>query len=263
MSAGSLRVHSLHVYPLKSCRVVDLTESRVGPRGLEHDRQWLIVTAAGRFVSQRSHPTLALLVAHTDEICVSLAHPRAGSIRLDTPSVMGASPDSTRHVTVWKREIEAIDAGDAAAEFATAVIGEPARIVAGVSDHFADGYPLLVCTLASLEDLNRRLPEALPMSRFRPNLVLDGADPWQEDRIRQLRVGDLRLKLVKACTRCVMTSIDQLTGKKGLSPLPALRQFRFDDNVGGVTFGWNARLEGGVGGRLRVGDRVEAEFRSM
>jgi len=170
---------------------------------------------------------------------------------------MGASPDSTRHVTVWKREIEAIDAGDAAAEFATAVIGEPARIVAGVSDQFADGYPLLVCTLASLEDLNRRLPEALPMSRFRPNLVLDGADPWQEDQIRQLRVGDLRLKLVKACTRCVMTSIDQRTGKKGLSPLPALREFRFDDNVGGVTFGWNARLEGGVGGRLRAGDFVE------
>lgn len=246
---------------MKSCRAVDLTEVRIGPRGLEHDRQWLLVTAAGRFVSQRSHPTLALLLAQADENGVSLTHPRAGSIRLDAPALMGASPESTQRVMVWKREIEAIDAGSAAADFASAMIGEPARIVSGLSDHFADGYPLLICTLASLEDLNRRLPEPLPMSRFRPNLVIEGADPWQEDHIRQLRVGGLRLKLVKPCTRCVMTGIDQLTGKKGLSPLPVLREFRFDDNVGGVTFGWNARLEGGIGGLLRVGDGVEAEHR--
>lgn len=99
------------------------------------------------------------------------------------------------------------------------------------------------------------------MSRFRPNIVLSGASPWQEDHIRQLRIGGLRLKLLKACTRCVMTGIDQVTGEKGLSPLPILREFRFDENVGGVTFGWNARLEGSVGGVLRVGDLVEAQER--
>ena len=174
---------------------------------------------------------------------------------------MGVNPDDLRRVMVWKREIEAVDAGVEAARYATALLGEPARLVCGASDHFADGFPLLVCTLASLEDLNRRLPESLPMSRFRPNIVLDGADPWQEDFIRVLRVSGVRLKFVKPCTRCVMTGIDQTTGIAGLSPLPVLRQFRFDRNLLGVTFGWNARVEGAAGQRLRVGDRAEAQMR--
>jgi uncharacterized protein YcbX len=261
VDTGSLRIQSLHIYPLKSGRVIDLQHSRIGPRGLEHDRAWMLVTAAGRFVTQRSHRTLALLCATPDDSGITLEHPRAGSVRIERPGLMATSPADLRQVMVWKREIGAIDAGEAAAEFASAVLGEPARIVAGESDHFADGYPLLVCTQASLDDLNRRLPEALPMSRFRPNIVLSGASPWQEDHIRQLRIGGLRLKLLKACTRCVMTGIDQVTGEKGLSPLPILREFRFDENVGGVTFGWNARLEGSVGGVLRVGDLVEAQER--
>jgi uncharacterized protein YcbX len=221
----------------------------------------MLVTAAGRFVTQRSHRTLALLRAVPEDNGITLEHPHAGSIHIMTPALMRAAPDDRLRVTVWRREIDAIDAGESAAEFARAVLGEPARIVAGESDHFADGYPLLICTQASLDDLNRRLPEPLPMSRFRPNIVLSGGKPWQEDHIRQLRVGRLRIKLVKACARCVMTGVDQLTGQEGLSPLPALREFRFNENIGGVTFGWNARLEGGVGGVLRVGDAVEVDAR--
>ena len=254
-----MRIHSLHVYPVKSGRVIDLDSSRIGPRGLEHDRQWMLVTAAGRFVTQRTHPTLALLTAMPHDAGITLTHSRAGSISINSPLPMGTAPGDWRRVMVWKREIEAVDAGEEAARFATALIGEPARIVSGASDHFADGFPLLVCTLASLADLNRRLPAPLPMSRFRPNVVLEGAEPWQEDRIRELRVGGVRLKLVKPCTRCVMTGIDQATGVAGLSPLPVLRQFRFDKNLLGVTFGQNARVEGGAGGVLRVGDVVEQE----
>ena len=259
VSTPVLRIHSLHIYPLKSGRVIDLDASRIGPRGLEHDRQWMLTTAAGRFVTQRTHPTLALLTAIADAEGVTLSHPRAGMLRVSAPPPMGTPPGDWRRVMVWKREIEAIDAGEHAAEFAAAVIGEPARLGSGASDHFADGFPLLVCTLASLADLNRRLPEPLPMSRFRPNVVLDGAEPWEEDHIRELRVGSIRLKLVKPCTRCVMTGIDQTTGRAGLSPLPVLREFRFDRNLLGVTFGQNARVEGGAGGVLRVGDRVETE----
>lgn len=262
MDTDSLAIQSLHVYPLKSGRVIDLQQSRLGPRGLEHDRAWMLVTANGRFVTQRSHRTLALLRAVPNDNGITLEHPHAGSIHIETPALMASSPADLRRVMVWKREIDAIDAGESAADFASAVLGEPARVVAGESDHFADGYPLLICTQASLDDLNRRLPEPLPMGRFRPNIVLSGAKPWQEDHIRQLRVGGLRIKLVKACTRCVMTGVDQLTGQKGLSPLPVLREFRFDENIGGVTFGWNARLEGGVGGVLRVGDAVEIDARS-
>jgi len=262
MSTGELRIQSLHIHPVKSCRAIDLDVARVGPRGLEHDREWMLITAAGRFVTQRSHPILALLRATPDAQGITLSHPQAGDQRIEAPLPMTTQPADWRRVTVWKREIEAIDAGEHAAQFASALIGEPARIVAGGSDHFADGYPLLVCTQASLDDLNRRLPEALPMSRFRPNIVLAGAEAWQEDRIRELRVGGLRLKLVKPCTRCVMTRIDQLTGERGLDPLPVLQEFRFDENLRGVTFGQNARVASGAGSLLRVGDTVEVELRA-
>ena len=94
------------------------------------------------------------------------------------------------------------------------------------------------------------------MTRFRPNLVLDGLDAWEEDQIKELRIGAVRLKLVKACTRCVMTSIDQQTGLKAVSPLPVLQEFRFDTALRGVTFGQNARVESGAGSLLRVGDAV-------
>ncbi|MFM8481549.1 MAG: MOSC domain-containing protein [Gammaproteobacteria bacterium] len=262
MSAGELRIQSLHIHPVKSCRAIDLEVARVGPRGLEHDREWMLITAAGRFVTQRSHPILALLRATPDAQGITLSHPQAGELRIEAPLPMTTQPADWRRVTVWKREIEAIDAGENAAQFASALIGEPARIVAGGSDHFADGYPLLVGTQASLDDLNRRRPDALPMSRFSPNIVLADAEAWQEDHIRELRVGGLRLKLVKPCTRCVMTRIDQLTGKRGLDPLPVLQEFRFDENLRGVTFGQNARVESGAGSLLRVGDTIEVELRA-
>ncbi|MEY2721494.1 MAG: hypothetical protein RL597_939, partial [Pseudomonadota bacterium] len=170
---------------------------------------------------------------------------------------MGASTMGGDHPIAWKREIEVVDLGREAARYASAVVGEPARIVAAGSDNFPDGYPLLVCTLASLADLNRRLPSALPMNRFRPNIVLDGTTAWEEDQIKELRIGDAGLKLVKACTRCAVTGIDQQEGQKGLSPLPVLQEFRFDAQQRGVTFGQNARVARGAGSLLRVGDAVQ------
>lgn len=254
-----LRIHSLHLYPLKSGRAFDVTTARVGPRGLLGDREWMFITAAGRFVTQRSHPRLARVSAIPSAEGVLLTHPEAGSLSLLTPEVLSPQTRETRRVSVWKREIEAFDAGDAAARYATEVIGEPARIVAAGSDNFPDGYPLLVCTLASLDELNHRLAAALPMNRFRPNVVLDGAEPWEEDRLRVLRIGEIHLRLVKPCTRCVMTGIDQQTGLKGLSPLSALQEFRYDANLRGVTFGQNARVATGAGLALRIGDAVIAE----
>jgi len=256
VNARTLRIHSLHIYPVKSCRVIDLNEARLGSRGLQYDREWLFVTPEGRFLTQRSHPVLALLKAEPDDLGVTLNHPNAGRLRLDRPEPMTVPPADWRPVTVWGREIASIDLGREAARFASAVVGEAARIVAAGSENFPDGYPLLVCTRASLEDVNRRLPSALPMSRFRPNIVLDGTDAWEEDRIKELRIGATRLRFVKACTRCGVTGIDQETGRKALSPLPVLQEFRFDSALRGVTFGQNARVESGAGSLLRVGDAV-------
>lgn len=254
-----IRIHSLHLYPVKSARVIDVTQARVGPRGLIGDREWMLITAAGEFVTQRSHPVMAQLETKIETFGVSLSHPRAGQLQLETPQVLSPTANVTRRVRVWKREIEALDAGDAAAEFATRLLGAPARIVAAGSDNFPDGYPLLVCTQASLADLNRRLPTPLPMNRFRPNVVLEGPEAWEEDRIRVLRIGAIHLKLVKACTRCGMTGLDQRTGRRESSPLSVLQEFRYDENLRGVTFGQNARVAHGAGELLRVGDTVQVD----
>src|SRR5262249_20696604 len=112
---------------------------------------------------------------------------------------------------------------------------------------FADGFPILVCNRASLDELNTRMPEPIPMERFRPNIVLRGLSPFAEDRISSLQIGEITFRLVKPCTRCVVTSTDQRTGERSTNPLPVLRTFPFDRELLGVTFGENAIPTGGVG----------------
>jgi uncharacterized protein YcbX len=118
---------------------------------------------------------------------------------------------------------------------------------------FSDGFPILVCNRASLEELNARMPEPVPMERFRPNLVVNGLPPFAEDRIASLQIGPIILSLVKPCTRCVITSTDQRTGERSTNPLPVLRKFRFDRNLMGVTFGENAVPTAGIGGAVERG----------
>ena len=119
---------------------------------------------------------------------------------------------------------------------------------------FADGFPLLVCNEASLEDLNSRMPEPIPMERFRPNIVLEGLRQWAEDRIETLMIGELTLRLVKPCTRCTIPSVDQRTGMPATDPGPVLRKFRFDKALRGVTFGENAVIASGA--RMRDRARI-------
>lgn len=251
------RVASLHRYPVKSGRVIDLETARLGRHGLRHDRCWLLVDAHDRFITQRTHPALARLEAlPAEDGSLQLSHPLAGSLTLPPPPALTPIA-AQRCVRVWSREVPAMDCGAEAAAFASRVIGAPARLVAAVDATFPDGYPLLICNAASLADLAARLPEPIPMSRFRPNIVVEGWQPWAEDGIRTLRIGAARLRLVKACTRCVITTRDQETGETGLDPLPVLRGFRWDASLKGVTFGWNAEVSAGAGAMLSVGDDVE------
>jgi len=122
---------------------------------------------------------------------------------------------------------------------------------------FVDGYPILVCTSDSLAALNARLPAPVPMERFRPNLVLDGLAPFAEDGIRAVRIGAVVLRLVKPCTRCTVPAVDQETGERSTDPAPALREFRYDQSLRGVTFGVNAVAEAAPGAVLAVGAPVE------
>ncbi len=262
------RVASLHVYPVKSCRGIDVDAFRVTQTGPEWDRRWMIVTAAGgRFITQRSHPAMA-------RIAVAVA---GGSLRLASEGIEPllvplAHGGEMRRVVVWNDACLGVDAGDDAADWLSATLGEPLRLVrmdpsvprlastqfAGPGPHpvsFADAYPVLMIARESLAELNRRLPEAIPMARFRPNVVIDGVAAHAEDAMARFRFGPVVLRGVKHCTRCPITTTDQQSGARDphQQPLRALGKYRHDHVLKGVTFGQNCVIEAGIGERLAVG----------
>jgi len=273
------RIRSLHVYPVKSCRGIDLAAAPLAARGLAWDRQWMVVNGEGRFLTQRTHPqlaTVAVAITH-DQLLLEAG----GRAPLAVSLAAGAASTAVRTVTVWKDAVLAEDCGDAAAAWFTRLLGTAARLVRATEAtdrqpeprwrgtiaapvNFADGFPLLVCNAASLDDLAARLrqPAELPMNRFRPNVVVEGLPAWREDSVFELANDDVTLRLAKPCTRCVITTRDQHSGAAGSDPLPVLRELRYDRELKGVTFGWNAVFEHGVGATLRVGQELRLRLRA-
>jgi uncharacterized protein YcbX len=261
----AITVQELNVYPVKSARGIPHGRVRLAATGFEWDRHWMVIREDGSFLTQRTHPSLTRI--STDLTPEGLVLTADGL----QPLILPLAPQGAgRPVRIWKDACEGLDQGEAAAAWVSGVLGEPVRVVrtpatpdrranpeyAGPHPSplaFPDGYPILICNRASLDDLNRRLPEALPMERFRPNVVLDGLPPFAEDRIASLEIGPIFLTLVKPCTRCIIPSTDQRTGIRGLDPLPVLRTFRFDRKLLGVTFGENAVITRGVGELLERG----------
>ena len=273
MSAVQCQVEELFVYPFKSARGIPKQDVRVAATGFEWDRNWMAVDSSGKFLSQRTHPKLALLVTEIAGDSLVLRAPEQPPLILQ----LSASAQQPVAVRVWDDQCAALDQGEAAAQWLSAFLAQDVRIVR-VMQHperlanpqyagsepkpvtFVDGYQILICNRASLEELNTHMPEPVPMNRFRPNIVLGGLAPFAEDRIDQLRIGALTLRLVKPCTRCVITATDQLTGQPATNPLPVLRTFRFDRTLLGVTFGENAIVVAGAGSTLRRGCPVEVTF---
>jgi len=265
-------VAGLYVYPLKSARGIGCSRVRVSATGFEWDRQWMLVNAAGVFLSQRTHPQLARVVPQLDGGGLVLEAPGLPALRLPR-----SCAGERLAVRVHQDRCTGLDEGAAAAEWASQVAGEPVRLVrvppgtercanpafagsASAAMGFADGYPVLVCNQASLEDLNRRSPAGIPMERFRPNLVLEGLPAWAEDRIDTLAFEAVTLRLVKPCTRCTIPSIDQRTGQLATDPAPVLRQFRFDRALRGVTFGENAVIVAGTAHEIEHGATCRVDF---
>ncbi len=266
------RIRALFVHPVKACRAIPLPRACVGARGVRHDRRWMFVDAEGAMLTQRTHPQLARVQVslHEDENALVLA--LTGSPLPPLRVALDAPPPGSprRRVIVWDDETEGVDLGAEPARWATAALGEPAAMVfmpdeierpvdpryGGPGDvvGFADGYPLLLASISSLDDLNARLAPGPPvgMDRFRPNVVLDGFEPWAEDGWTRLRLGDLPVRTVKPCARCVVTTTDQQTGERGPEPLRTLATFRNRD--GKVMFAVNAIPD--AAGTLAVGDPV-------
>jgi uncharacterized protein len=260
-----MQVSELYVYPVKGAAPIPLRTARLDSFGISHDRRWLIVADDGEFITQRNYPRLAQLATALEAAALVLRSRRAGELRL--PLTPAGGP--TRQVRIWGDVVAAVDAGAAAADFVSTHLGTTARLVfmpdttlrQADLDHarpgdrvsFADGFPLLLTTQASLDELNRRLAEPVPMLRFRPNIVVDGtARPHEEDDWRSIRIGDVPCDVVKPCARCVVTTIDPATATPGREPLHTLAQYRRRD--GKVWFGQNLVHRGT--GELRVGDAV-------
>ena len=259
------RVRELYVYPFKSARAIPRARLRLAATGFEWDRYWMAASPDGVFMSQRTHPRLALIEPEILADVLTLRAPNLG------PLTLPLQPQGeAKTARVWKDSITALDQGDTASSWLSEVLGSTARLlrVAPVFDRlasphyagtnpppvsFPDGFPILVANLASLEHLNSLMPEPVPMERFRPNVVIEGLAPFEEDRIAALHIGSVTLKLVKPCTRCVITSTDQRTGEPSTNPLPVLRQFRFDRALMGVTFCENAIVASGVGETIEQG----------
>jgi len=282
MPATGACIAALHLYPVKSLRGLALDAAAVTPTGLESggigDREWMVVDPAGRFVTQRELPGLARIAPAIEGDGMVLR--AAGDDELRIP--LEAVPSAPRDVVVWLSHVKGYDQGDAAAAWLSKRLGRTLRLVrfdrattrlcnpqfagdSGAHTLFADGYPVLVIGAASLADLNARLvaggSPALPMNRFRPNLVVDGLEPYDEDHLDTLSIGAAVLKMVKPCIRCQITTTDQDSAEVGIEPLPTLAGYRHDAPLGGVRFGMNAIVTSSPASTVRVGDAVEVAWR--
>lgn len=265
-------LHAVHVYPVKSAAGCAPDGVRVEPWGPAGDRRWMLVDPAGKVVTQRPQPSLAL----------ARAEPLPdGGIRLTAPgceplTVAVPEPVGTAGVQVWRDKVEAVEADAGAHAWFSTYLGTDVRLVhlddparrrpvsssyakPGETVSFADGYPLLVTTLSSLDALNSLIAQGdhadegpLPMSRFRPNLVVDGTAPWAEDDWVRIAVGDVTFRVTEPCARCVVTTTDQRTAERGKEPLRTLARHRRSGDK--LLFGQNLVPEGT--GTLHVGDPV-------
>lgn len=276
----AVAISALALHPVKSCRALAVEQATAWTTGLAvdsvRDREWMVVDASGRFVTQREHPRMALIEP-------VLAGDGAVELRIPGQAALSlASRGTARDVVVWRAQVRGFDAGDAVADALSAFLATPVRLVrfddgrpracnpdyvgtSGATTLFADGYPLLVVGRSTLDDLNERLAARglaeVPMNRFRPNVVVDGLAAGDEDHVATLAFDGVVLQLVKPCTRCEITTTDQASGLRGVEPLATLAGYRRDDRLGGVTFGMNAIVAEGAGGTLASGMRGRAEFR--
>jgi len=273
---------AITLYPIKSCAGISLQEATLTSLGVMtgqiYDREWMVVDNNGMCVTQREYPRMALIQPTLTGTTLTLQAP--GMLRLEIPLDLpdpATAPTLTTHL--WEETVLAYDCDALTAEWFSNAIGAPCRLARfhanaerpvstqwtdGVqaTTMFSDGYPILVVGEASLEDLNQKLVaagrQALPMNRFRPNLVIQGIEAFEEDYAESYQIGDVTLKPVKPCPRCPMPSVDQATGEFGPDPMDIMQSYRAKPEVdGALCFGMNAILIAGEDKLVRVGQEIE------
>jgi uncharacterized protein YcbX len=255
------------VYPVKSLRGYPVTQAELTARGLQHDRRWMIVNAEGQFLTQRQIPGMVLIRAYGAKDHLQLQIPHLGEVQIGIPKEADADPLT---VTVWRSQCRALRPRHPIHNMLSEQLGQPCSLVympdttqrainpgyalsPNDAVSFADGYPYLLATEASLTALNAQLAEPVTMERFRPNLVITGSTSFAEDHWRNLRIGDFTFTAVKPCERCVMVTIDPDQGLTAKEPLQTLaRLHRVNQKV---IFGQNLIGHHNTG-QLQVGDPV-------
>ncbi|NYT84559.1 MOSC domain-containing protein [Pollutimonas harenae] len=287
----TISILSLHTYPVKSCAGIDHAKVAVSQSGLFLDRQWVIVDGNGVFLTQRQHAKMALIQPAIQQGDLTLSAPGMPDILV--PWLTDTAEPAQVPVRIWAADTLGFDEGDVVANWLAAFLGLPCRLLrvhpeaeryaslkhvqnwrakhgelmpdfpARHRFGFADGFPFLIANQGSLDELNQRLQakrlDAVPMNRFRPNIVLQGLEPYEEDYLASIKVGRMTLAQVKRCARCPIPNIDQATALPADEPGLTLAEYRqFPE---GLLFGVNAVVAGAsVGSTLSAGDLVEAEF---
>jgi len=275
-------ISELTLYPIKSCAGIALRQATLTRAGLMteqiYDREWMVVGSDGVALTQREHPKMALIVPRLKSDTLELRAP--GMLQLHIPLGL-PDPEAapTLQVQVWEDSVLAYDCDDTTAAWFSNFLGTPCRLArfhANAQRHtsgtwtggelhptlFSDGYPVLVIGSGSLQDLHQKLQQAgraaLPMNRFRPNLVVGDLPAFEEDYVQEFRIGAAGLKPVKPCPRCPMPSIDQASGQFGPDPLDILQSYRAKPELeGAICFGMNTVVTTGDGAKLTVGDPIE------
>ena len=245
-----ITLSSLIYYPIKACRGHEVEAWNVGRMGLDLDRRLMIVTPDGEFLTQRQISKLALINPVRKDSILTLSAPNMDSLQLAIRTSGHSWP-----VNIWKSKgVQAIDQGEEAVEWLSDFLDTSVRLVhiadgykrlvnqeyaVNADDHtgFADGYPILIISEESLQDLNSRLETPVPMNRFRPSIVVKGCEPYAEDTWNRIQLGDVKLAIVKPCARCEVTTIDKETLERRKEPLKTLGKYR--KHALGAIFGQN------------------------
>ncbi|KAL4200975.1 hypothetical protein AMTRI_Chr02g256300 [Amborella trichopoda] len=292
LGAADARISEIFVYPIKSCRGISLPQCSITPTGFRWDRQWMVVNSKGRAYTQRVEPKLALVEVDlpkeaftedwnpTDESYLVLKAPGMETLKVS----LNKNCKKIDGVSVWEWSGPGLDEGPEASNWFSKYLEKPSQLVRfntelgtryvdhnyahGYKTMFSDGYPFMLISQASLDALNKILDVPLPINRFRPNILVEGCEPFSEDLWKVLKISKLMFNGVKLCSRCKVPTINQDTGIVSNEPTATLKKFRSDQALcptkrsqGKVYFGQNLVCNESIspsgGGKVvRVGDPV-------
>jgi uncharacterized protein YcbX len=262
-----MHLSEIWIYPVKSLGGIRLTEAVTEERGLQYDRRWLIIDENDKFVTQRFFTKMALIDVALEKDYLKISNRSEPGNEVLVPFEPVTAKPVT--VTIWDDVVEALTVSDEADKWLSQQLGQDLRLVVmpettrrpvdtkyAKNDEFvsfADGYPYLVISQASLDDLNSRLAEPITMARFRPNFVISGTEPFEEDHWKSFSIGNLAFEILKPCARCVLTTINPETAEQGKEPLKTLATYRRLNNK--ILFGQNVIAKNF--GPVKEGDLVD------